>query len=244
MSALEPESDTTEEGSPWLDRAAAAGFFSDAVLQAARAPITLPVVVTAIAVVPDGDDNSLPIVTASSIQPPPKSVPGASVVSALSSGGGVADTLGPTVGVDTIPPRFPSPPDVLLHRRLTTDGGASPNPGTGAPGDVSGCGMVCLAPPASGRFRSPAEAIDEYDGVTEWAEPYWCGRFSTNNTAEWWGVLAAVQRAGQEGKFGLTVLMDSQLIVRQYNQSCVVNNHRMGVVALSASRNIPCCLTN
>ena len=38
-------------------------------------------------------------------------------------------------------------------------------------------------------------------------------------------MLAAVQRAGQEGKFGLTVLMDSQLVVRQYNQSCVVNNH-------------------
>ena len=94
----EEESDTTEDGGSWLDRAAAAGFFSDAVLQAARAPITLPVVVTAIAVVPDGDNNSFPIVTASSFQPPPKSVPGASVVSALSSGGGVADTLDPSNG--------------------------------------------------------------------------------------------------------------------------------------------------
>jgi hypothetical protein len=56
----EKESDTTEEGSSWLDRAAAAGFFSDAVLQAARAPITFPVVVTALAVVPDGDNNLFP----------------------------------------------------------------------------------------------------------------------------------------------------------------------------------------
>ena len=93
------------------------------------------------------------------------------------------------------------------------------------PGDVSGCGMVCLAPHANGGFQSPDNVISEWDGLTEWTDYFWCGKSSTNNTAEWWGVLAAVRRAIREGKFGLTVLMDSQLVVRQFDQSCTVSDH-------------------
>ena len=52
--------------------------------------------------------------------------------------------------------RFPPVPLELVHVRLATDGGASPNAGTGAPVDRSGCGMVCLAPPAGGGNRSIA----------------------------------------------------------------------------------------
>jgi ribonuclease HI len=148
---------------------------------------------------------------------------------------GVVDAVGPCleqVGpMAVVPPHPGSPPAPreLLHRRLTCDGGASPNPGSGNPGDVSGCGMVCLAPHANGGFQSPDNAISEWDGLAEWTDYYRCGRSSTNNTyehtTEWWGVLAAVRRAIREGKFGLTVLMDSQLVVRQFDQSCTVSDH-------------------
>ena len=63
-------------------------------------------------------------------------------------------------------------------------------------------------------------ACDERDGVTISADQFWCGRESTNNTAEYLGVLSAVYKLGLEGRFRAVVTMDSRLVVDQFAGRC------------------------
>ena len=111
--------------------------------------------------------------------------------------------------------------------RVFTDGGANPNPGTGMPWHRSGCGSIVLEAPPGG-FATPVHdasgdpACDERDGVTISADQFWCGRESTNNTAEYLGVLSAVYKLGLEGRFRAVVTMDSRLVVDQFAGRCRV----------------------
>jgi ribonuclease HI len=100
-----------------------------------------------------------------------------------------------------------------LRARLFTDGGARGNPGPAAYGYV-------LEDDAGAILDKRGEAI---------------GR-ATNNVAEYRGLIAGLERALELGVDELTVVSDSELMVKQMRGEYRVKNEALQDLSLRASR--------